>query len=145
MCKDVIERLIADPNSELMSHMQLSLLLYVLIPSEIVPEDAPEDGLQEQLPEHVTTAVCFMLYDSCKKSALVTACESCCGKRPLEVEQVSPALLHTVSQLWPLPPSFHSRTPATAHVNRVEVAILPAMLNNELLLTIKLLHGQSRA
>jgi hypothetical protein len=51
---------------------------------------------------------------------LVSACESCCGKLPHD----NPALLHTVLQLWPLPPILHSRTPAEAHASSVDLAML---------------------
>ncbi len=54
------------------------------------------------------------------KRALVSASESCCGKFPHD----SPALLHTVLQLWPLPPIFHSRMPAAVHASSVELAML---------------------
>jgi hypothetical protein len=51
---------------------------------------------------------------------LVSACESCCGKLPHD----NPALLHTVLQLWPLPPILHSRTPVEAHASSVDLAML---------------------
>jgi len=56
------------------------------------------------------------------KRASVSACESCCGK--LLSEHINPALLHTVLQLWPLPPIFHSRTPAEVHASSVDTAML---------------------
>jgi len=54
----------------------------------------------------------------------VSACESCCGKRLLLVEHDNPALLHTVLQLWLLPPIFHSRTPDAVHPSSVDTAML---------------------
>ena len=56
------------------------------------------------------------------KRASVSACESCCGKLPSE--HIKPALLHTVLQLWPLPPIFHSRTPDAVHPSSVDTAML---------------------
>ena len=56
------------------------------------------------------------------KRASVSACESCCGKLPSE--HIKPALLHTVLQLWPLPPIFHSRTPDAVHACSVDTAML---------------------
>ena len=35
-----------------------------------------------------------------------------------------PALLHTVLQLWPLLPIFHSRTPTAVHASSVDLAML---------------------
>ena len=54
----------------------------------------------------------------------MSACESCRGKRLLLVEHDNPAVLHTVLQLSPLPPNFHSRTPASVHASSVETAML---------------------